>query len=80
MTGRRHAAAWIAVKVHPGAGKDVLVQLGPGRFEAWIKAKPVDGRANEAVGVLLRRALQIPVGHLKLVKGGFGRHKVFQVL
>ena len=80
MTGRRNAAAWIAVKVHPNAGKDVLVQVGPGRFEAWIKAKPVEGRANEAVGALLRRSLKIPAGHLKLVKGGLGRHKVFQIL
>ena len=71
---------WIAVKVHPNAGKDVLVQLGPGRFEAWIKAKPVEGRANEAVSHLLARTLKIPPGHLKLVKGGFGRHKVFQML
>ena len=70
----------IAVKVHPNAGKDVLVQLGPGRFEAWIKAKPIEGRANAAVSALVMRTLNIPAGHLKLVKGGMGRHKVFRVV
>ena len=72
--------AHIAVKVHPSAGKDVLVSLGPGRFEAWIKAKPIEGRANEAVMNLLAYTLEIPLERLRLVKGRSGRHKVFRVL
>ena len=71
---------WFSVKVHPNAGKDVLVGLGPGRFEAWIKAKPIEGRANAAVISLLARSLQIAPQHLRLVKGAGGRHKVFTVL
>jgi uncharacterized protein YggU (UPF0235/DUF167 family) len=72
--------AWISVKVHPHAGKEVLVSLGPGRFEAWVKAKPVEGQANEAVSALLARTLRLPKGRLKLVKGGLGRRKVFRVI
>ena len=68
------------VKVHPHAGKDVLVSTGPGRFEAWIKAKPVEGRANEAVLALIARALQIPSGQIRLTKGRSGRHKVFRIV
>ena len=71
---------WLYVKVHPNAGKDLLISLGPGRFEAWIKAKPVDGRANEALISLLARSLQIPQGQLRLTKGRSGRHKVFRVI
>ena len=71
---------WLSVKVHPRAGKDVLVQMGPGRFEAWVRAKPLSGQANEAVRVLLARALQIAPGRLRLVKGWSGRHKVFRVI
>ncbi len=74
------SVTYLAVKVHPGAGKDVLVQLAPGRLEAWIKAKPIEGRANEAVAALLMRVLKIPAGHLRLVKGAYKRNKVFQVL
>ena len=71
---------WFSVKVHPNAGKDVLVSVGPSRFEAWIKAKPIEGRANEAVIGLLARSLRIPPQHLRLVKGAAGRHKVFTIL
>ena len=82
---------WISVKVHPCAGKDVLVSVAPGRFEAWVRAKPMEGRsptpkalvwgrANEAVVKLLTRTLQIPRGHLRLMKGRSGRQKVFRIL
>lgn len=70
---------WMTVKVHPNAGKDMLVSIGPGRFEAWVAAKPIGGRANEAVAKLLGRYLEIPRGRLRLVRGGQGRHKIFRI-
>lgn len=74
------AEQWIQVKVHPSAGKDILVSVGPGRFEAWVKAKPIDGRANEAVIRLLVGQLCLPRACVRLVKGYSGRHKVFRIL
>ena len=71
---------WLYVKVHPSAGKDVLVNTSPSRYEAWVKAKPVDGRANEAVLALIARALRIPAGQIRLTKGHSGRHKVFRIV
>lgn len=71
---------WISVLVHPGSKKDVLVQTAPGRLEAWVRAKPIQGMANEAVAVLLSRTLQIPRAQLRLVKGGLGRRKLFKVV
>ena len=69
----------IVVKVHPKAGRDVLVSTGPGRYEAWVRAKPVEGRANEAVARLVARQLAVPATTLHLVKGHQGRVKVFRV-
>ena len=71
---------WIAVKVHPRAKKSLLVGLGPGRFEAWVRAKTVEGQANDEVTALLARAFQISPHCLRLVKGSGGTHKVFHVL
>jgi hypothetical protein len=71
---------WLSVNVHPGAGRDVLVALSPRRFEAWVKARPVEGRANEAVVSLLSRALRVERSRIRLVKGGAGRHKLFRIL
>ncbi len=70
---------WLSVKVHPHAKKDLLVCTGPGRFEAWVRAKPMDGQANTALQALLARALRISPQHIRLAKGAMGRHKVFKV-
>ena len=71
---------WLMVKVHPHAKRDVLITLGAGRFEAWVRPKPIEGQANNAVIKLLTQHLQIPQERLQLVKGGSGRHQVFKIL
>ena len=71
---------WLRVTVHPNAGKSILIGLGPDRFEAWVKAKPIAGQANEAVIALLSRALQVAPERLRLVKGASSRNKLFRVL
>ena len=71
---------YLTVKVHPNAGKDILISLRPGRFEAWVRAKPMEGRANEAVATLLARALRIPASSIRLMKGGMTRNKVFRII
>ena len=71
---------WISVRVHPHAKKELLIRTGPARLEAWVKAKPIDGRANAAVIELLVRGLQVPRQRIRLMKGAMGSHKVFQIL
>ena len=71
---------WFMVKVHPNAGKDMLVALAPNRYEAWVKAKPIEGWANDAVSALLAKHLAIPPSQLRLVKGHQGRQKLFTVI
>lgn len=72
--------SYLSVLVHPGSKKDVVVQTGPGRLEVWVRAKPQDGHANEALAQLLARSLQIPREQLRLVKGGYTRRKLFKVV
>lgn len=74
------AEQWVSVTVHPKAGKDVLVSMGRGRFEAWVKARPIAGAANDAVRHLLASTLQVAVARVRLVKGAAGRHKVFRIV
>ncbi len=69
----------IRVTVHPNAGKDILIGAGPARYEAWVRAKPVDGRANEAVVALIARGFRVPAGAVRLLKGRQGRVKVFSI-
>ena len=72
--------SWLSVKVHPHAKKDMLVAVGPGRYEAWVRAKPIERQANDAVTALLMRHLQLPRAKVQLVRGHMSRHKVFRVV
>ena len=69
-----------SVKVHPHAHKELLVAHGPGAFEAWVRAKPFEGAANEAVISLLARGLDVPPSAIRLVKGARARYKVFRLV
>ena len=71
---------WISVKVHPSAKKDVLVSVGPGRFEAWVRAKPIENQATDALIGLLAYTLGVSAAKIQLVKGRAGRHKVFRIV
>ena len=73
-------SSYLFVKVHPKAKKEALIQNGPSRFEAWVKAKPIEGRANDALLALLGKNLNVSTSRIKLVKGGLGRNKVFQII
>jgi uncharacterized protein YggU (UPF0235/DUF167 family) len=68
------------VKVHPNAGTDVLVATAPDRAEAWVKAKPIDGQANDAVARLIARSFSVAPAQVKLVKGASGRRKVYRII
>jgi uncharacterized protein YggU (UPF0235/DUF167 family) len=71
---------YVSVTVHPHSGRDVLVSHGPGRFEAWVRAKPIHGEATAAVTRLLAQTLKVPPGRLRLIKGWNRRHKVFRII
>lgn len=70
----------ISVKVHTNSKKNMLIQLGLNRFEAWVKVKPIQGIANDAIAHLLAAQLKIPIRSIRLVKGWNGRHKLFRII
>lgn len=69
----------IKVKVWPGFKEDQIVQKKQDSFEIWVKAKPIQGQANQAVISLLADTLSVPRENIKLIKGFRERNKVFQI-
>ncbi len=58
------------VKVKPGAKEDKIVEEN-GEYVVWLKARPVDGKANEALVKLFKKELGMRVK----VKSGFTSRK-----
>lgn len=81
MTDLSHLAtpgADIAVRATPKAARDRILVEG-GAIRVYVTAAPEDGKANEAVRVLLARALGLAKSRLTLVRGQTARDKVFRI-
>lgn len=68
----------LALRVTPGARRE-SVEIAEGRLLVKIRARPMDGEANEAVLALLAHALGIATSRLRLLRGATGREKLVQV-
>ncbi|EQB12592.1 hypothetical protein L284_15165 [Novosphingobium lindaniclasticum LE124] len=68
----------LAVRVTPGARGEALEIVG-GRLMAKVRAKPEDGKANEAVRILLAAALGLAASRVELLGGVTSRQKQFHV-
>ncbi len=73
-------SARIAVRVHPGARRDALVErLATGEWKLAVSAPPEGGRANEAVVVLLAELLEVKRRQVEVTRGASSRSKTVEV-
>lgn len=68
----------LALRVTPGARTEAL-EIAGGQLSAKVRAKPEDGKANDAVRDLLARALGLPPSRVELLRGATAREKQFRV-
>ena len=77
--------ARLAVKLTPGASAD--------RIDGWdvdaegrpvlkvrVRARPIEGEANEALVKLLARALGVPKSAVSVQRGGQSRTKIIEIM
>lgn len=68
----------LAVRVTPGAKVEGL-SVVEGQLCAKVRAKPQDGKANDAVRSLLATALGLAPSRLELLRGATSREKMFRI-
>jgi uncharacterized protein YggU (UPF0235/DUF167 family) len=77
--GERGGSARISVRVTPGAAADAIV----GPRENWlvvrVRARAVEGKANESLRRLIAKACGVGAGRVRIVHGHGGRRKLLQV-
>jgi uncharacterized protein len=69
----------LAIRVQPRAGRDEIAGERAGAIVIRVTARPVEGRANEAVRKLIAKRLGVPAGRVQVVKGDKGRDKRIRV-
>lgn len=69
----------ISVRVKPGAKQDKVEKDLFGGFTVWVKERPIEGRANEAVRLALAEYFGVSRSAVSLVKGHTAKIKIFEV-
>ena len=75
----RMAEYLFSVRVTPRASQDKIAGWEGDVLRVRVTAPAVEGRANDALLRLLARALDVPTGRLRLVRGQTQRNKVVAV-
>ena len=69
----------LLLRVKPNAKEEKIVQTGPGEYQAWVKAAPVDGKANEAVLRVLADHFHVPKSLINIISGHNARVKRVEI-
>lgn len=70
----------LEVLVKPRARREGVRVLGEGSYEVSVAALPERGKANRRVLRLLADHLRLPMGRLRMIRGGAGPRKAVEVL
>jgi len=69
----------ISVKVKPQAKEEKVKKIGLNNYVVWVKAKAIEGKANQAAVKILSEYFHTPKSNIMLIKGAKVRDKVFMV-
>ncbi len=69
----------ISVKVKPKKKKETVERVDDTNFIAYVKAPPVEGKANDALVRLLSDYFDVPKSKVQIIKGTSGRYKVVEI-
>ena len=71
----------ISIKVITNSPKNAIVgKMADGTIKVRIKAKPIQGKANEALVSYLSEELNIPKSKLAIISGEKSRRKTLQII
>lgn len=70
----------ISVKVKTNAKESKVEKTGENEYKVLVNAKPVEGKANEAVREALAEHFGIPRSRVTIILGETSKQKVFDIL
>lgn len=69
----------VTIKVKASAKVTKVEKTGENEYKVSVKAKPVEGQANEAVREALAEHFDIPRSRVAIVSGQTSKMKVFEI-
>lgn len=69
-----------SIIVKPNSKKGPLVQADQDRLVVYLREKPIDGQANQALIKVLADYFQVPKTTIQIKSGARGRQKLVEIL
>lgn len=69
----------ISVKVKANTSQERIEKIDDTNFIIWIREKPVEGKANEAVRKALAEYFGATKSRITLIKGQTSKQKIFEI-
>lgn len=66
------------ITVKPGTSQEKIVETAPGELTVYLRARPHDGEANDALMKALSKYLKVPKTSIKITRGHKSRHKTIE--
>lgn len=67
------------ITVKPGSSQEKIVETEPGKLTVYLRAKPHDGEANDALIKTLSKYLKVAKTNIQIKRGQKSRHKIIDV-
>ena len=68
-----------AITVKPGSSQEKIIETAPGELTVYLRAKPHDGEANEALIKTLSKHFNVPKTSIRIARGAHSRTKIIEL-
>ena len=69
----------IIIKAKPGAKEDKIERVDESNYIVYVKALPIDGKANAAIVKLLSAHFDVSPSLVEIISGHMARTKVVEI-
>lgn len=66
------------ITVKPGSSQEKIVETSPNELTVYLRAKPHDGEANDALVKILSKHFKVPKTTIKITRGAHSRAKTIE--
>ena len=66
------------INVKPGTSQEKVVKVSADELTVYLRAKPHDGEANEALVKILAKHFGVPKTSITITRGGHSRNKTVE--
>ncbi len=66
------------VAVKPGSSQEKIIETTPNKLVVYLRAKPHDGEANEALIKVLAKHFKVPKTTINIIRGAKSHTKIIE--